>query len=1185
MSHTVADIAPAPACAAANGQESIADCPYVGLVPFSDTDAQRFFGRDTERRIIIDNLKASRLTLVYGASGVGKSSVLRAGVLHHLRLLSEQNMSDLGTPKFVAVYFNSWKEDPVLALKMSVQDTVRPWVAERPLVSSASETSLAQVLRVCSERANATLLVVLDQFEEYFLYHSSPGEKSPFDVELAQAANEPGLHANFVISMREDMLAQLDRLKGKIPNILGNYLRIDHLDREAARSAIEKPLQWFNTQPAARGRNFMVEPELVRAVLQQVTTGQVMLGDTGGGVVASSATASEFSLIETPFLQLVMTRLWEEECVAKSTTLRLSTLNRLGGAAEIADKYLDQALGDLSADEQRIVAAIFYYLVTPSGLKIAQTVSDLAALANVSRDQLAPVLEKLSRRCRILRSVDALPGSSGDARYQIFHDVLAPAVLAWRAKYVKAQELRDSEERAEEQHRRAEKEARAAKHLRWISVGLILCLIATAFTAWLAGKFGMRAHQQAQLNFARELDAAATSNLQWDPQLSLLLALQAVSVLHTAHEDKPLPAYSRDALSQAVEASRQTFEMRLDNPAAKMLDADYSPDGSRIVTAADDGTAYVWDASSGKRLFVLVGDKVGIERAIFGPGGKYIATLSFNGIVRLYTSSGTSLGAVPEDNGSQTLQVAFTPDESQLVIVRLRPKASSAIEFQDISQGTLGKKTTYPIASEFIRQFGDSIAISSDGSRMAFGGTGHVGVILQFHPYKVFMLSGHKGTIYSIAFSPDGQRLATGSTDGTAKLWDVHTGAMLMDLRGHTNTVFRVAFDSANPSRVATASADGTARIWDIATGKPVMILTGHKNAVNSVAFSPDGGRIVTASWDGTAILWDTPSFHSGPVTSVAFSHERMASSGQDGTARIWDASRFPPRSLFMLPETSDGMTSVAFSPDGSRIAVSGANGWARVFDSSGKLLFSLQGFSRDVNGIAFNPQGDRIVTAHDDGNNDGSVRVWDASSGTSVFKISRYQGAVTSAIFSPDGQHLATAGADQIVRLWDTSGNPSPGPGAKQFVRQMQDQVMGLAFSPNGRYLVASTLGGTVEVFDLVAGRDFQLIGHRMAVPTVAFDKDGKYVATASWDRTVRVWNLHTHTTTLVFTHPRGVESVAFSADGKYLATGCDDGVVRLFPLNDNELLAEARARVTRSLTADECHQYMHSDQCPVEP
>ncbi len=1186
MPPTVLDTASAEtATPAAKEQEAMPECPYVGLIPFSDTDAPRFFGREAERRIVIDNLKASRLTLVYGASGVGKSSVLRAGVVHHLRLLSAQNLANLGTPKFVVVYFNAWKEDPLLALKMAVQDAVRPWIAGQALDLPSSETSLAQVLRVCSERANATLLVLLDQLEEYFLYHSSPGESWPFDAEFAQAVNEPGLRANFLISMREDMLAQLDRLKGKIPNILSNYLRIEHLDRAAARSATEKPVEWYNTQPAACGQTFTIEPELVQTVLQQVATGQVVLGDTGGGVVPSSGGPSENSRIETPFLQLVMTRLWEEECHAGSTVLRLSTLTGLGGAADIADKYLDKALANLSPDEQKIVAAIFYYLVTPSGLKISQTLGDLAALASVSREQLAPVLEKLSRQSRVLRSVESLPGCTGDPRYQIFHDVLAPAVLAWRAKYVKGQELRESEERAQEQHRRAEKEAREARRLRWISAGLVLCLIATAVAAWLAVKFGARAHEQAQLAIAQDLEAAAAANLQWDPQLSLLLALQAASRFQAIHQNTPLPTLSRDAVSQAVQASRLIHIMPTGNPGAKMLDAAFSPDGSRVVTGADDGTATVWDVASGNHLFPLPGGKAGVQRAIFSPHGQYIATLSLDGVARLFTSSGASMGAVPEDKGAWAVQVMFTPDDRLVVVNSRGSDAPAAIDFWEISQSTLGNKTSVPVPAEFIRDYGDAIAISPDSSRMAFAGSSHVAMILQFHPQQVFMLSGHTGTIYSVAFSPDGKQLATGSTDGTAKIWDAKTGELVMNLRGHTNTVFRVAFDPANPLRVATASADGTERIWNITTGHPLAILTGHRSVVNSVNFSPDGRTIVTASWDGTAALWDASSFHSGPVTSLAISGTRLASSGQDGTARIWDLSSYPPRSLLVLPEKSDNMSSVAFSPKGDRLAASGANGWAKVFDSSGNLLFSLPASNRDVNSIAFNPTGDRIVTAHDVGPEGGSVRVWDASSGSEVFNITHYQGAVNAAIYSPDGQQIATAGSDQMVRLWDASGNPWPGSGAKQFVRRLQDVVMSLAFSPDGKLLAASTLDGTVEVFDLVGGRDFLLIGHRMAVTTVVFDASGKRLATSSWDRTARVWDVASHTATLVFTHPRGVEAVAFTADGKYLATGCDDGVVRTFPLDDNELLAVARAHVTRGLTNDECRQYLHTDRCPAGP
>jgi Novel STAND NTPase 1 len=448
-------------------QEAAPDCPYVGLVPFSDADAPRFFGRETERKIITDNLKASRLTLLYGASGVGKSSVLRAGVVYHLRGLSHQNLADRETPRFIVVYFNSWREDPVEALCICIQEAVRPFLPEQEVTSKAtSKESLAQTLQDCSKSANAILLVILDQFEEYFLYHPRQGGEGTFDEEFPHAFNQPGLRANFLISMREDSLAQLDRLKGRIPNILGNYLRIEHLDKEAARMAIEKPLEWYNTQSAARHRKFIIEPELREAVLEQVAAGRVVVGDIGRGTVSGAPAnvavlqqaeagqvvlrdpgrrtvpfvrASDKVRIETPFLQLVMTRLWEKEQLGTSSKLQLKTLNDLGGATQIINKNLDKAMSDLSADEQRTAAAIFHYLVTPSGVKIAQTLRDLAAFAKVSPDALALLLDKLTGKSRVLRS-ESPTDELGDRRYQIFHDVLAPAVLDWRTRWMQEQQ-------------------------------------------------------------------------------------------------------------------------------------------------------------------------------------------------------------------------------------------------------------------------------------------------------------------------------------------------------------------------------------------------------------------------------------------------------------------------------------------------------------------------------------------------------------------------------------------------------------------------------------------------------------------------------------------------------------------------------------------------------------------------
>ncbi|MCK4449134.1 MAG: ATP-binding protein, partial [Anaerolineae bacterium] len=388
---------------------ALPDTPYKGLTPYYEEDAPFFFGREVEREIITANLMASRLTLLYGASGVGKSSVLRAGVSHHLRQLARRNLARRGTPKFVIVGFSSWRDDPVAGLVKRVQASVAQALNVQTIEPVPPSRTLAQTLQAWTERVDSNLLIILDQFEEYFLYHPQEDGEGTFAVEFADAVNRLDLRASFLVSIREDALAKLDRFKGSIPNLFDNYLRIEHLDYEAARAAIEKPVEQYNL---LRKTDVRVEPALVEAVLEQVRTGRVVLGEAGGGVVGAetSPTIAEVR-IETPYLQLVMARLWNEEIQAGSQVLRLKTLNDppplgLGGAEQIVKSHLDAAMSALPAGEQDAAARVFYHLVTPSGTKIAHTVADLARFAGLRRRQLTPVLAKLSdAEVRILRPV------------------------------------------------------------------------------------------------------------------------------------------------------------------------------------------------------------------------------------------------------------------------------------------------------------------------------------------------------------------------------------------------------------------------------------------------------------------------------------------------------------------------------------------------------------------------------------------------------------------------------------------------------------------------------------------------------------------------------------------------------------------------------------------------------------
>lgn len=417
--------------------------PYKGLVPYTDEDAALFFGRDAERSIIVANLRSSRFTLLYGPSGVGKSSVVGAGVVHFLNQRAHQNLLKRGTPEFAVIYFNQWRDDPVAGLLGTVREKVEALLGTTFADSVEDRAkSLDEQLKIWAERVGGDLLILLDQFEDLFLYHPHEDGRGSFVEEFSRVVTDTSARVNFVVSIREDAVAKLDLFEGRIPTLFDNYIRIDHLDRDAARDAIIKPIDQYNRARSDRASQVNIEPALVEAVLDQVKTGRVSLTDTGIGVIKSErGDASEqarVERIETPFLQLVMTRLWEEELRSGSHTLRLETLDRLGGAERIVRTHLDNTLGALPAVERKYAAGMFHYLVTPSGAKIAHTARDLAEYTHASEKQLTPVLEKMSASgIRILRPV-APPPDQLDAptRYEIFHDVLAPAMLDWRQRYL-----------------------------------------------------------------------------------------------------------------------------------------------------------------------------------------------------------------------------------------------------------------------------------------------------------------------------------------------------------------------------------------------------------------------------------------------------------------------------------------------------------------------------------------------------------------------------------------------------------------------------------------------------------------------------------------------------------------------------------------------------------------------------
>ena len=237
--------------------------------------------------------------------------------------------------------------------------------------------------------------------EEYVLYHGRDG--GPLAGALEDVLTRPDLPVHVLLGVRDDSLADLDAFKRRLPGLFGNLLRLDHLTRAAARSAIEGPLRAY---AELGGPEVTAEDELVEAVLDEVAAGRIEQHLSGRGLVDEGRRERR---VEAPYLQLVLERLWEVERERGSDELRASTLAELGGAERIVEEHLERALAGLDAGERDLVARLFNYLVTPSGTKIAHAVDDLARYADEDPGRLEPVLAALDA-ARILRRV---PGRSG----------------------------------------------------------------------------------------------------------------------------------------------------------------------------------------------------------------------------------------------------------------------------------------------------------------------------------------------------------------------------------------------------------------------------------------------------------------------------------------------------------------------------------------------------------------------------------------------------------------------------------------------------------------------------------------------------------------------------------------------------------------------------------------------------
>jgi WD40 repeat protein len=1092
--------------------------PFRGLLPFgeSELDALLFFGREHETEIAVANLLATRLTILYGPSGVGKSSLLHAGVARRIRELAGRRALGRG-PDGAVVVFASWTDEPVSALADALAQEVTALV-RRAVAPPSPDARLADVVEHWSTVLDGDVYLVLDQLEEYFVYHDESGEPGRLVDELPEVILRPRLRANVILSLRDDALSRLDVFKASIPNVFANYLRLDALDHAAATAAIVGPIRRWN-EFVSEEQRVDIEPALVERVLTE------------------AAVADEPGRVEPPYLQLVMERLWNEEHEQGSRLLRASTLEELGGAGAIVREHLDRALSVLGPGQQDAASRMFEHLVTPSGTKVAHRAADLARFSRLPEAEAGSTIAAL-RRERILRPVDE--SSETGPRYEIYHDVLAAAILGWCG-------------RREVDAERAQTRRRHKRLVALAIAALVAVLVMAAITVFALSQRS-DARSRARSARARALAASALTELELDPELSLVLARQAAAL-------SPTPEVE-DVLLQTLFKSRVREVSRLGAPAVA---AAFTPGGRRAVAITDRGRVSVLDPSSGR---VLRSSHVAGRRQLLDPTGRFALGYGVGGPAQLLSvADGKTrrLGTAPSraawfsprgglvltSDGHSKLRLwdtatgrlrrtfaaghvdtaAISPDETTVAAA----DAEHAVDVFDVSTGRRARtlpesshptKLVFSPSSRLLAVAGEDKTVGLQDAR-----TG--GLLATY--------TGHVGDITDIAFSPGGALVATTSTDGTARIWHVG-GGLVTILNGHNLYVTSAAF-SSDGERVVTTSTDGTARVWKADTGDSVAVLAGHGEPVESAAFSADGNSVVTAGLDGSARFWDavaSPTLE--PIRRLRYPVPAARAVGggiviapphAPDIAVQWGGTRFatvvghrvvvrvaPSRAVVATFTVAPHSTGIALAPDGRTVAVAGSDGDARLYALDGRLRRVLHGGRASLTRIAFSHDG-RLLAA---GSTDRTAKLWTLETGAT--KVLRgHTASVLSARFSPNDRLLVTASLDHDARIWDVAtGDPI------RVLRGHYAVVSDADWSSDGRWVV--TAGPTTAGlwYARTGERFYFLQGHKGKLTSASFAGTSQTIVTSGVDRTVRTYECRICT---------GIVGLTKLADRRLAATG----------------------------------------------
>ncbi|MCY7331885.1 MAG: WD40 repeat domain-containing protein [Pseudanabaena sp. CAN_BIN31] len=1081
-------------------------------------------GRTEDVEYLVERVLSVKhqLTVIHGESGVGKSSLVNAGLIPALlqRSLTGQELLPIEIHVYTnwinAISFAIYKNYDLSNDEITKISSPRPELDDRRENGDREVLNLLHKLRKLATQGTQTILI-FDQFEEFFSTCTHPRDRQVFIDFWQDCLKIPLL--KIVISLREDYLYLLLELESA-------HVEVDILSRNFryALGNLSIANAKFLIENITENANFPLESALVDQLVLDLA------GDRGS--------------VRPIELQLVGSQLQDRNITT------LANYHAAGAKQRLVEQFVEEVI-QACGKSAFIAQQVLLLLTDEQGKRPLHTYNDLrTGLLSYSTNtaDLDLVLEILIGS----RLVFQLPEAQSN-RYQLVHDYLVPFIRANQEVGLlnELREVRSFAQRSQTNLHRLTKIALA---------GTFLGLIIMAGLAFQSN----RQRQLAEFGEIEALISSANSNFALNRQLeSLTTIVQSAKKLKVTDEGldkKRIEQATFESLQDIAYGIRERYRFyspKRDSPfyAAKfspdgnmialgsfdgsvylyetngdlisslvglqtsdIRGLSFSPDGKRIVSSGKGKTVRIWDIGNGKLISKFYAHQDDIFRVHFHPDGKRLLTGSKDGTVKLWDSdrgvelltlSPKSAGndSPNKENGS-IQDTSFSSDGNLIVTAK-----NTTIALWDL-QGNL---LTSVIAHDKELY---NVRFSPNGKYLLTSGRDETVKLWQIVDQNrqielVRTFKGNLTDILSLNFSADGERIAIGAQDGSIQILNLN-GTLEMKLGGHIEGVFDVNF-SPNSRYLLSASKDRTVRLWDL---KATLLNTiyAHTSSIWSVNFSPDGKMFASGSVDKSVRLWNADGTfrqelkgHEDTVYGVSFSADgtKLVSASNDKTVRIWDSKT--GKLLHLLNIHGAGLIYATFSPDQKILATLGWDKKIKLWQWNNndypQLLHVLEGHTGTVWSIAFSPDGKSLAST----SNDRTVRIWNVNNGQNLHTMDAHEIGGLAIAYSPDGKQIGSVGKDGKLKLWNAQTGDLEQ--AITVISVMPDAwIYGMTFSPDGKAIAIANADKTVKIIDRASGNLLKtLSGHTAEAYAVAYSPDGKNIVSASRDSTLKLWNAET--------------------------------------------------------------------------